>query len=223
MNVGRILFVDDDESILALIRRSLRKHFYIETATSGAAGLELLKQAEMFSVVVSDLQMPGMNGLEFLGNAREVSPDSVRVLLSGEADLESLGVAVNSAGIFQFLSKPCPPDDLKKALDEAVGHHRIMADQKELFCSTVRASVRALVDVVAMATPDLFKRCTEIRQLVGRLAGELKVNCACPQTSRLVVELSGFSGPRSSLVLTDNAARDWSRRIPAARMLTTAA
>ena len=84
---NRVLFVDDDPKILAAFQRQLRKKVTIETVESGADGLEVLRRDGPFSLVVTDYCMPGMNGIEFLGRAREIAPETVRMLLTGSADL----------------------------------------------------------------------------------------------------------------------------------------
>jgi len=90
-----ILCVDDEANILEGLKRHLHKRFVLETALSGAAGLELLDRQGPFAVVVSDMRMPGMNGAQFLALVRERAPDSVRIILTGQADLEAAIAAVN--------------------------------------------------------------------------------------------------------------------------------
>jgi signal transduction histidine kinase len=130
-SLPRVLFVDDEPNILESIRDSLRRHFDVVTATSGAEGLhELAKQA--FAVVVSDFQMPGMNGAKFLAQARIVSPQAIRILLTGQASVHDAIEAVNHGNIFRFLTKPCSPPDLKRALDDAIEQARLVTADREL-------------------------------------------------------------------------------------------
>src|ERR1022692_2024409 len=106
----KILFVDDDPNLLASCERSLRRHFQIETAEGGEAGLAKLASRGPYAVVVADRQMPRMDGIEFLGAVRKRAPDTVRIMLTGNADLEGAIRVVNEGNIFRFLTKPCPPD-----------------------------------------------------------------------------------------------------------------
>src|SRR5436190_23715344 len=94
----RILCVDDEERVLEGLKLTLRRQFRVDAAISGEAGLALLKGAssDPYSVIVSDMRMPRMNGAEFLSAAKLQSPDSVRVLLTGHSDLESAISAVNN-------------------------------------------------------------------------------------------------------------------------------
>ena len=121
---NRVLFVDDDPKILAAFQRQLRKKMTIETVESGAAGLEVLRSGGPFSVVVTDYCMPSMNGIEFLSRAREIAPETVRMLLTGSADLGTAIQAVNQGNIFRFLTKPCSPDNLLEAVQTGIHEYR---------------------------------------------------------------------------------------------------
>jgi response regulator RpfG family c-di-GMP phosphodiesterase len=175
---NRVLIVDDDEQALALFRRSLRKHYHVESALTGSEAVRLLDHDDPFGVVVADLRMPEMDGLAVLRHAREIAPETVRILLSGEADVASLESAINSAAVHRFLSKACQPDELRDAVSEAVSHYQLITEEKSLLSSTVSASMRALIDIVAMATPEIFERCIEIRPLVGEIAKEMQLHNA---------------------------------------------
>ena len=112
----KILFVDDEPAVLDGYRRSLYKEFRIETATCGSDALDLVANSGPYAVVVSDMRMPGMDGVRFLSQVRSVSPDSVRVILTGYADFQSAMNAVNEGAVFRFLTKPCEFLALKSAL-----------------------------------------------------------------------------------------------------------
>ena len=88
MDKPRILFVDDDPEILAAYARALRKRYAVETATGPEIGLERLAALPDVAVVVSDLRMPGLDGVEFLGRVLDLRPDAVRIILTGFADIE---------------------------------------------------------------------------------------------------------------------------------------
>jgi PAS domain S-box-containing protein len=123
----KILFVDDDKIILETAKRQFREQFEMATATSGAEGLELIKNNGPFAVVISDLQMKVMDGAEFINRARKISPESVYIMQSGCEDVNSAMEAVNQSRVFHFLIKPCPQDVLAKTIQDALmEHHRIM-------------------------------------------------------------------------------------------------
>jgi serine phosphatase RsbU (regulator of sigma subunit) len=117
---GKVLLVDDDVMILAGLKRHLRNQFRIETALSGEEGLKRVAENGPYAVIVSDFSMPGMNGIEFLCRVKETDPDSVRMMLTGSADMSTAIQAVNEGSIFQFHPKPCPADTLGKAIQSGI-------------------------------------------------------------------------------------------------------
>ena len=122
----RILLVDDDLAALEGLRRHLWKHFDVTIARGGEEALHLAVSQEPFAVVVSDLRMPGMDGIALLSALRKSSPETVRVLLTGFGDLDVAIAAVNEGNVFRFLEKPCPPWALALALQDSVNHHRLI-------------------------------------------------------------------------------------------------
>ena len=131
---GRILFVDDEPALLQGVERALRParaDWQCAFVDTPAAALDLL-QHSTFQVVVSDMQMPGMNGAEFLARATAVSPETVRVMLTGNADLKTAMAAVNEGHIFQFLLKPCESDRLILSVTAALLQHRVQLAEREL-------------------------------------------------------------------------------------------
>lgn len=139
----RVLFVDDEQQVLDGIAANLRRSFEVATATS-AAGLELLRADPRIAVVVSDMRMPGMTGAAFPTQAREVAPQAVRILLTGQCDLDSAVAAVHGGQLFRFLTEPCQRDHLRVAIDTAVEQHRLQGAERELLEQTLPGSVRML-------------------------------------------------------------------------------
>jgi response regulator RpfG family c-di-GMP phosphodiesterase len=170
----KILFVDDEPNVLAAFERQLRKRFTIETATSGAVGLRKLAEGEPFAVVVSDLRMPEMDGVQFLSTARELHPDCVRLLLTGYADIQHAVEAVNQGSLFRFLTKPCPLEMLFRALDAALVQHRLMISERELLDKTLRGSLQVLGEVLALANPTAFGRALRAQQLIRELSESIE-------------------------------------------------
>jgi len=127
---NKILFVDDDMFLLAAVQRNLRKRFAVDTATGGAAALDVLSRQGPYAVVVADLGMPGMTGAELLRVCRERFPDTVRIMLTGDTEQEEARVAADQAGLFRVLSKPCPADVLIGALEDGVRQHGLTATQR---------------------------------------------------------------------------------------------
>jgi CheY-like chemotaxis protein len=171
----RLLFVDDEPEVLEAVSVNLRKGYEVVTATSGAAGLEYLEAEADFAVVVSDMRMPKMDGATFLALARETAPDVVRMLLTGQSDLEATIKAVNHGQIFRFLSKPCPKDTLIAAIDSAVTQHRLITGERVLLEQTLNGSVKMLFDLLAITAPAAFGRAHQIKNRVLQLARLLGV------------------------------------------------
>src|SRR5262249_38061610 len=115
----KILWVDDEPSILDAMKRQLRNRYALSVATSGKAGLRLVHDEGPFAIVISDMRMPEMDGIQFLEEIMEISPQSVRMMLTGNADQETAVRAVNQGSIFRFLNKPCSAEHLERALNEA--------------------------------------------------------------------------------------------------------
>lgn len=165
----RVLCVDDEPRVLAGIGRVLRRSYEVVTAVGAEEGLTALRRDDGFAVVVSDLRMPGMDGITFLERCRSVSPDAVRVLLTGNADLESALDAVNRGAIFRFLFKPCAPDVLRAAIDAAAQQHRLVTAERIVLEQTLRGSIRALTEVLAMVNPAAFARAARARALASEI------------------------------------------------------
>jgi response regulator RpfG family c-di-GMP phosphodiesterase len=113
----RVLFVDDECQVLEGVQRSLRKLVDVQTATSGAEGLRLLNEEGPFALVVSDMRMPGMNGAQFLAKVHETRPDTVRMILSGQSDLQATIDAVNEGHIYRFLANPAQQTNCSRPLE----------------------------------------------------------------------------------------------------------
>jgi response regulator RpfG family c-di-GMP phosphodiesterase len=121
--------------------------------------------------------MPGTNGVEFLDQARQIAPESIRMMLTGNADQQTAVDAVNRGQVFRFLTKPCQPDLLVSALDNAVRQYELQTAERDLLERTLRGSVKALTDVLAVARPDAFGRVdrlrARVREMVATLRGEM--------------------------------------------------
>lgn len=127
----KVLFVDDEPAALDGYRRTLRQEFAVTTAIGAELGLASIETDGPYSVVISDMRMPGMNGAEFLAAVREKNPTSVRMLLTGHADLDAAIQAVNQGNIFRFLTKPCEKGVLVEAINSGLTqYHAIMADKE---------------------------------------------------------------------------------------------
>lgn len=113
----KVLLVDDDARFLDAYKRDLKDEFTIVTALGNAQGLAEINDQGPYAIVVSDLNLPGMNGVQFLSRVKEISPETVCVLLAGQDDLETAIKAINDGNIFRFLTKPFKPHVLAKTIN----------------------------------------------------------------------------------------------------------
>lgn len=127
----KVLLVDDEANILSAFERQFRKHFDIQSALGAAAALEILEGSGPFAVVVSDLRMPEMDGIQFLGAVKSRAPDTVRIMLTGHASRHLAVDAVEQGHIFRLLNKPCPLLDLFHAIEEGVQQYERQASTSE--------------------------------------------------------------------------------------------
>lgn len=171
----RILIVDDDPNLLSGICRQFRKRYDMACVGNAAEALERLSDGEGFAVVVSDMRMPGMDGIDFLAEMARRHPQAVRIMLTGNADQTTAIDAVNQGAVFRFLCKPCPPEEFAAALDAALERHRLDRLERDLLERTLAGSVKMLIDVMRMANPLVFARALTIRDLAvdtARAMGE---------------------------------------------------
>lgn len=160
----RILFVDDDPLILAALSRTLRQRYDFDTAIGGAEALARLEQPGNYAVVLADMRMPGMDGVQLLERFRTLAPDTVRLMLTGNADQQTAIDAINRGHIFRFLNKPADPDTLRQALDDALDQHALICAERELLDGTLAGSVKLLTDVLALMAPEALGRGQRLRE-----------------------------------------------------------
>ncbi len=128
----KVLLVDDDEMLLAGLKRQLRNKFRIETAISGEDAVKMVQENGPYAVVVSDYMMPGMNGIEFLRQVKASDPDTIRMMLTGSADMATAIKAVNEGSIYKFHPKPCPAETLGEAIQSGIEEYwKVTTDQSQ--------------------------------------------------------------------------------------------
>ena len=173
--INKILFVDDEPNVLQGIQRTLRKDFDIHVADGGENALAMISSEGPFAVVVSDMRMPGMDGIHFLARVKEIAPDSIRIMLTGNSDQQTAMNAVNEGSIFRFLTKPCPPDNLTNTLKAGLEQYRLVTAEKQLLEQTLNESLHVLVDILAIVNPTAFSRSTRVKKLARQIADALKL------------------------------------------------
>ncbi|HOJ67794.1 MAG TPA: HD domain-containing phosphohydrolase [Candidatus Hydrogenedentes bacterium] len=171
----RILFVDDDPNILEAYQRKLGRVMRVFTAQGPHVGLRTLQEKGPFAVVVSDMKMPLMNGIEFLKKVKELSPNTVRIMLTGNADLNDAMQAVNEGAIFRFLLKPCPSEMFARALIAAIEQYRLVTAERELLEGTLTGMVAMLTEILSWTRPEVFGLVMNLRGFARGIATKMNV------------------------------------------------
>ena len=129
---GTLLFVDDEENILkSLDRLFLDEDYNTMTATSGEDGLRLVVDNRI-DLIISDQMMPGMKGVEFLSEVKDISPDTVRILLTGYADLEATIGAINKGEVYRFITKPWSDEELLVTVKQSLEYGDLVLKNRSL-------------------------------------------------------------------------------------------
>jgi len=171
----KILFIDDEKNILTAIKRQLRKDFDLVVALGGEEGVRIAKEKGPFAVAVSDMRMPGKDGVTTLKEIEQASPNTVRIMLTGNADQETAVEAINQGRIFRFLNKPCPEDVLRKALKDALRQHQMLTAEKTLLQHTLAGSVKVLMDVLSLSDPSSYGQAKRVRLWAKKIAERLEL------------------------------------------------
>jgi DNA-binding NtrC family response regulator len=191
-----ILCVDDEPHVLEGMAVHLRRRFVVKTAVSGNDGLQLLADDKAIVAVVSDMRMPGLDGAAFLQKVRVATPDVVRMLLTGQADLPVAVAAVNEGQIFRFLPKPCPPPALLAAIEAAVAQHRLITAERLLIERTINGSIKLLAEVLELTNPVSFARAKRIKELVVGTAEKLHLEDRWQLEAAALLSQIGWTTPR---------------------------
>jgi ActR/RegA family two-component response regulator len=165
----KILLVDDDPLILEGHKRSLSREFLLETALGPMQALKLVTDNGPYAIVVSDMRMPEMDGIHFLSQVKSVSPETVRVMLTGYADIETAMSAINEGSIFRFLTKPCGREILAKTLTAGLVQYRLITAEKQLLEETLSSSIQVLTEVLSLVNPAAFSRAERARRYIHHI------------------------------------------------------
>ncbi|MCK9607910.1 MAG: Flp pilus assembly complex ATPase component TadA [Methylomonas sp.] len=128
----RLLFVDDEANVLSALRRIFRRENYrIDTAMSGQEALQLLKD-NAYQLIITDYKMPHMNGAELLKRIKALHPDTIRIMLTGQADTGAVMGAINDGAVYKFILKPWNDDDLRITVSLALEQYDLINKNKKL-------------------------------------------------------------------------------------------
>ena len=172
----KILLVDDEAAILEGYQRLLRREFRIDVALGGKGALVAIETNGPYAVVVSDMRMPEMDGAQLLAKVKVLSPDTVRVMLTGNADIRTAVSAVNEGSIFRFLTKPCTKETLAKALTASLMHAQLLTAERDLLEKTLKGSIQVLAEVLSLVNPAAFSRGMRLRRYIQHIAEGLALS-----------------------------------------------
>jgi response regulator RpfG family c-di-GMP phosphodiesterase len=172
----KILMVDDETAILQGYQRLLHGSFHTTIAMGAAAALVEMNKSGPFAVVVADMRMPDMDGAQLLAQIKNDYPETVRVMLTGNADMQTAVRAVNDGNIFRFLTKPCTKNTLAMTLTASLVQYRLVTAEKELLENTLRGTISVLTDVLSLVNPEAFSRAARIRRYIRHIAYTLKLS-----------------------------------------------
>jgi response regulator RpfG family c-di-GMP phosphodiesterase len=166
---ARVLCVDDEPNVGRGYARALHRVMRLDLALSGEEGLEMIRDQGPWTVVVSDMRMPRMNGVEFLERVAEISPDTMRIMLTGNIDQATAVAAINRGTVFRYLVKPCDARTFAETLIDAVQAHRRMLAARGVPDATVMGLVEAFRTIVARVDPPLLQRIERLEAHLSQL------------------------------------------------------
>jgi len=170
-----LLLVDDDPSVLSATQRRLGEYYDVEIACGGEQGLEVLANSPPFPVIISDMEMPGMDGIQFIQAARRDSPNSIYLMMTGNQDQATASRAMNEGGVFRFLTKPCSFEEIHSTIEAALRQYNLVNAEKQLLQKTLIGAIDAIVDIFETMIPNGMIRSSSIQKIVRELLHELQL------------------------------------------------
>lgn len=171
----KILLVDDDAYLLEAMQRILEDQYQISTAGNAQDGLELIRTNGPFAVVISDMRMPSTNGVQFLRQVMELSPKTIRIMLTGYANIEIAINAVNEGQVFRFVTKPCATTVMQSVIQSALQQYDLVIAEKELLEKTLRGAIAMLCEILSATNPVAFSRTMRVQFYAAALAEKMNL------------------------------------------------
>jgi putative two-component system response regulator len=192
----KILLVDDDPAFLESFQGRLRKEYHIDTAQSGEEALKKIGLNGGYAVTICDLKMPGMDGVEVLSTAKDMASDSVRILLTGNATLETAIEAVNRGNIFRLLVKPCSMDILREAIKDALRQYQLIEGEKEMiredYNKKILKALKETIQGIAMTVETKDPYTAGHQKRVSRIASAVVQEMGFPHEQIEGLEMAGL-------------------------------
>lgn len=169
----RLLFIDEDKDLIDSITEHFSGTYTVFTAHTSFEAMEILDRQGPFAVIVCNLYMSGVSGIDFLRKVRKAYPNTRRIILSEVSDSATIILAINRARVYHYVTKPCPPVILEMIIEKAVKRYRYIATEKNFIDETIKETVNAFSDILAMTNPVAFTRCSRIASVVLQVCKEL--------------------------------------------------
>ena len=174
----RILYVDDDQENLRTFRRIFRKYYDVLLAESGAEGLEILQTQTPIPVIITDQRMPEMTGIEFLDHSIRLSPESIRIIITGFTDVQALIDAINMGRVYRYITKPWDEQELYVTIKRAVESYELKIRNTQLLSDLQRKHEELEQSYQALQTAQekliQSEKLASIGRLASRIAHELR-------------------------------------------------
>lgn len=171
----KILLVDDERNVLDGYRRTLSREFKLETAEGAQEALAMAAEKGPYAVVISDMRMPGMDGVQLLSRVKKISPDTIRVMLTGTTDRDTAINAINEGRIFRFLNKPCSKELMASTITAALVQYRLVTAEKLLLEQTLSGSLQVLTEVLSLVNPAAFSRAERARRYIHHIVTAMRL------------------------------------------------
>jgi len=218
---NKILLVDDEPKLLRSLSRHFRKKFNIVTAESGAEALKLVETDGPFALVISDMNMPEMTGVELLEKLYAQVPDTVRIMLTGNADQGTPIEAINQGHIFRFFNKPVALEVLENGIQEGLRQYELITAEKVLLEKTLAGSVKVLMDVLSISDPHAFGRAAKVQIWAEDIAKglhipepwKIKISAMLSGLGRVAIPETVLQKLNKSMPLTDDE-KEMASKIP---------
>jgi len=174
----RVLIVDDDHNLLSSLRRQLVDDFNLTTALGGMEAIDAVQSAQdmrmPFAVVICDMQMPEMNGIQTLRRIHDIAPETVLLMLTGNSDQQTAVNAINEGNVHRFYTKPCSIEVLTDGIKAAIEQYRLTTAERDLLERTLAGSVKVLVDLISINDAVVAGMARRLRDYVRRVTGDGK-------------------------------------------------
>jgi len=199
-----VLLVDDENEILEALALQLSRDHKVLTAENGDDALRVLADHGPIAAVISDLRMPGMDGVELLRRVQLEYPDTTRVLHTAQSDLNAAIAAINDGGVYRYLSKPVKSDELRATVHDAVELHGRSTTERHLLDTTLKSSISAVFGCLELASPTAFARAGRIRTRVADLCQIMQLEALWEiEVAAMASQLGAVTIPPSVLAKLD--------------------